>query len=173
MFVLGHLGIGGRLAAPFTEARERGFLYFGALLPDLIDKPLYYGLVLFTDRRGADLGLISGTRTIGHTALLGLLIFVLLRRNHGAAIALGIATHLALDAFGDVFGFLLPAHAGPSGPPTMAAVLYPLLGPRFPIAGFKSFGEHMFFSANAYVLAGELIGGAALLWQWRSERRQK
>ena len=171
MFVLGHLGIGGGAAAHFVDARERRFLYFGALLPDLIDKPLYYALVLLTGRRGADLGLISGSRTLGHTALLALLILALFRRRHGPAIALGMATHLALDTLGDLFGFFSSPHAGPAGPSTLAAVLFPLLGPQFPVAPFQSFGEHALSIASPYVLAGELIGGALLLWQWQKQRR--
>jgi hypothetical protein len=44
MFALGHLGIGKKLAArPFRRfsPTDRRAFFVGALLPDLIDKPLY------------------------------------------------------------------------------------------------------------------------------------
>lgn len=164
MFVLGHLGIGGRLAAPFIAVGERRLMLLGTLLPDLIDKPIYYGLSLATGRHGAALGLISGTRTFGHTALFALLVWLLLRRRHGGAIALGMATHLALDALGDLFAY------GAAGPPAMAAVFFPLLGPHFPIATFTSISEHAATLLHHYVVAGELIGASLLLWEWQRKR---
>ena len=174
MFVLGHLGIGSRLAAPFHEARERRWMLLGALLPDLIDKPLYYGLSFATGRRGAALGLFSGTRTFGHTALFALLIWLLFRKRHGAALVLGMATHLLLDELGDVVGLFAPARPGFDSPPTAAAVLWPALGVHFPIAPFTTVGEHVAALATGYVIAGELIGGALLAWErWRRRPADK
>ena len=45
MFFFGHLGAGSRLASPFSKGLPRGLLLLGTLLPDLIDKPLFYGLL--------------------------------------------------------------------------------------------------------------------------------
>ncbi len=85
MFVLGHLGIGKRLAAHpyrrFSRVDKRAF-FVGALLPDLIDKPLYYGWSWLTGKHGAEAGLISGTHLFGHT---GLFLLALARSRAGHA----------------------------------------------------------------------------------------
>ena len=57
-----------------------------------------------------------------------------------------------------------PPHHGPS---TLTAVLFPLLGLRFPISPFKDLGEHMLSFANGYNVAGELIGFALLGWMYK------
>src|SRR4051812_43545813 len=104
MFVFGHLGIGSKLATPWAQGLPRRWLLVGTLLPDLIDKPLYYGLSFATGKSGTDLGLISGTRTFGHTALFLVLLALgsIIRRSRIlAALALGTATHLLIDNFGD------------------------------------------------------------------------
>lgn len=176
MFVLGHLGIGSRIAARIPGvAQAPGWLAFGTLLPDLIDKPLYYGLVLTTGRRAADLGLISGTRTFGHTALLGLALFaVLALRGHrlaGRALLAGLATHWLLDLGGEPanalllrLGLLVPTHPF-VGPSTLAAILFPALGLHFPVIPFKNAAEHLASLRNLYTFSGELIGGW-LLWKY-------
>ena len=72
MFALGHLGIGKKLAArPFRRfsAVERRAFFIGALLPDLIDKPLYYIPAWLTGRHGAAAGILSGTHLFAHTGL--------------------------------------------------------------------------------------------------------
>ena len=72
MFVLGHLGVGKKLAArpyrQFSRLDKRAF-FVGALLPDLIDKPLYYVPAWLTGRRGAAAGILSGTHLFAHTGL--------------------------------------------------------------------------------------------------------
>src|SRR6185312_7307809 len=101
MFVLAHLGIGLELARPWRRRLPVKPLLLGTLLPDLIDKPLYYGLAWATGRRGYAIGLISGTRTFGHTVLFAAAIaaYAAARRSKAAAaVALGCATHLILDA---------------------------------------------------------------------------
>ncbi len=86
------------------------FLAVGALLPDLIDKPL--GTLLF--REVFD----EATRLIGHTLLLSLLIMaaVLLSTRRGRvrrqwmALAVGVLIHLLLDGmWTDQQTFLWPA----------------------------------------------------------------
>ena len=66
MFVLGHLGIGSRLLFSLRTRLPAGWLYLGCLLPDLIDKPLFYVPLLVMHQQ---LPLITGTRTFGHTGL--------------------------------------------------------------------------------------------------------
>ena len=184
MFVLGHLGIGARLGTrllrPVTDHTLR-WLALGTLLPDLIDKPLYYGLALATGRRAADLGLISGTRTIGHTALLGAILWLALavgrRRAEGRALLIGLATHWLLDLGGDFAGVVLGPlglagpHSDVAGPPTIAAILFPLLGAHFPVMPFKSVGAHLLSLRSAYTLGGELIGGWLVFSWWRARQR--
>jgi hypothetical protein len=165
VFVLGHVGIGVALASPrlSPDARTLRFLILGTLLPDLVDKPLYYGLVLVTGRMGAQLGLLSSTRTFGHTLVLCLLLYLLLPRRIGTPLAAGMLTHLFLDEMGDLFGFFFPRR-GPSvdSPPTAAAILFPLLGPHFPVSPFSSVGEHILTIGETYILTGEAIGALLL-----------
>jgi hypothetical protein len=44
MFFFGHLGVGATLVRPWKERLPFRWVLLGAVLPDLIDKPLYYGL---------------------------------------------------------------------------------------------------------------------------------
>jgi hypothetical protein len=185
VFLLGHTGIGlslGRRAlGPAAEGRWRWIL-LGTLLPDLIDKPLYYGLVAATGRHGAELGLVSSTRTIGHTAILGLLLYGALRLSGrgpmGLALLAGLATHWLLDLLGDPIGAALvelgwtEALPGPRGPPTLAAILFPLLGPRFPVMPFPTLRDHLLSLRSAYTIAGEVLG-ATLLWRLRRDHSAK
>jgi hypothetical protein len=167
LFVLGHLGIGSALAARRVRAEQLAWLLLGTLLPDAIDKPLYYALVLATGRRGAELGLISGTRTFGHTVLLAVLLWVALPRRIGTPLFIGIATHLFLDQLGDVASALFPVLGTHGRPGTISAILFPLLGPHFPISPYRSALEHAESLANAWVVAGEIVGAVLLVWQWR------
>ncbi|MFL5313390.1 MAG: hypothetical protein ACJ79H_23400 [Myxococcales bacterium] len=168
MFLLGHLGIGSWAAARRVRAEQLGWLLVGTLLPDLIDKPLYYALVLVTGRRGAELGLVTGTRTFGHTLLLLVALWLLAPRRIGTPLALGMVTHLALDELGDVLGLFFPALGTRPHPGTISAILFPLLGARFPVSPFRSALEHLASLENAYVLAGEIVGVLLLAWQWRA-----
>ena len=168
MFLLGHLGIGAWLGARRVRAEQIGLLLFGTLLPDLIDKPLYYVLVLATGRRGAELGLISGTRTFGHTLLLVAVLWTFLPRRAGTPLALGLLTHLFLDELGDVVGLFVPMLGTRPHPGTISAILFPLLGVQFPVSPFHSALEHIASLENAYVRAGEIVGAALLAVQWRA-----
>jgi hypothetical protein len=175
MFLFGHLGIGERLGRPFTNPSTRAALLLGCVLPDLVDKPLYYGLAFATGKHAAELGLISSTRTIGHTLLFAILCGALVRGPRGRALFVGMVTHLMLDLGGDLFGSALVeaglASPSPStGPSTLAAVLFPLLGPHFPISPFHSLKEHALSLGSAYVLSGELLGATLLALDWRKRR---
>jgi hypothetical protein len=168
LFVLGHLAIGSRMLGGLRARLPARALYLGCFLPDMIDKPLFYGVLLARGRAGE---LISGTRTFGHTGLFLLAVCAaaaLWRSRALWAIAAGIATHLFLDNLGDYIGF---------GPPplersSLLALLFPALGVRFPVVRFDSLVDHLLANAHsAYVIAGELIGGAILLRAWRLRRR--
>jgi hypothetical protein len=168
MFVLGHLGIGSWIAARRVRAEQLGWLLCGTLVADLVDKPLYYGLVLATGRRGAELGLITGTRTLGHTLLLVAVLWLLVPRRIGTPLALGMITHLGLDELGDVLGLFVPVLGTRPHPGTITAILFPFLGLRFPVSPFRSALEHLASLSNAYIVAGEIAGAALLASQWRA-----
>jgi len=134
-------------------------LYLGCLLPDLIDKPLFYVF--------GPTALITGTRTFGHTGLFlifWLLLALALRRPWSTALAAGIATHFALDLAGELVSGADPESS------IWLAIFYPAYG-RFPQAKFATLVEHLFVSSqSAYVVAGEIIGGAILLTAWLRKR---
>ena len=164
MFALGHLGIGKRLAARpfrrFSTTDKRAF-FVGALLPDLIDKPLYYIPAWVTGRHGAAAGILSGTHLFGHTGLFLLVLTigaVLLRRPAARALAIGVATHLVLDFVG------LSMNLG--------TLLWPLLGWRFPTYPFRSLGEHLGTIFNPITFIGEALGAAILWWDHRKAGRR-
>jgi len=132
-------------------------MYLGCLLPDLIDKPLYYAL--FWLHRLPPL--IAGTRTFGHTGLflLGLLLLAALARRPWAwALFAGVATHLALDIAGELVTIADPESS------IWLAIFFPACGVRFPLGHFTSLLEHLQLSAqSSYVIAGEAIGAILLL----------
>ena len=168
MFVLGHVGIGTRLLGRLRHRLPARWLVLGCLLPDLIDKPLFYGLLWL---RGHPDALISGSRSVGHSGLflLVLLAFALFTRRAAAwALFAGVATHLVLDIAGESFTSASPDSS------IWLAIFFPLLGFRFPRAHFGSLLEHLRVDAeNAYVVAGEIVGGAILLASWWRRRKSQ
>lgn len=163
MFALGHLGLGKTIATRwylrFSPVERRAF-FLGALLPDLIDKPLFYIPFWLTGRRGEAAGILSGTHLFAHTGLflLALVIAVRLTRSLLArAVAIGVATHFVLDCVGLSMGLQM--------------LIWPLLGWRFPAYPFSNLGQHLGTILNPITQAGELLGAAILLWDWRKARR--
>ena len=156
MVVLGHLGIGSRLLLGLRRRLPPWPLYFGCLLPDLIDKPLYYGLIALHRLPP----LISGSRTFGHTGLFLVALLALAaiaRRPAMWAVFAGTATHFALDIFGELVTGADPESA------IWLAIFFPAYG-RFPVAHFNSILEHLRLARqSAVVVGGELIGGLVLL----------
>jgi hypothetical protein len=170
VFLLGHAGIGPRLVWPWRLRLPYKWLVFGCLLPDLIDKPLFYAL-LWTQGHASPI--FSGSRTIGHSGLFFLLLLSVAffsRRREAWALFAGVATHLALDIGGELIS---GADAESS---IWLAIFYPAYG-HFPIAHFDSLLEHLRLSArSAYVIAGEILGAGILLRDWRvrwSSRRSQ
>jgi hypothetical protein len=94
MFLAGHMGIAVFLGRFFRLSPALAAL--GALIPDLIDKPLPY---IFG---------IGYTKFVGHTLLLCALLYILPalanRRAAGASLAFGAMSHLVFD-FGGVLWF--------------------------------------------------------------------
>lgn len=160
MFALGHLGIGKKIAARpcsrFSPLEKRAF-FLGALLPDLIDKPLFYIPFWLRHRPGA---VISGTHLFAHTLMFLLVLATaarLTRSRPARAAAIGVATHFVLDCVGLSMG--------------LGTLLWPLFGWRFPAYPFRNLGHHLAMILSPVTLAGELVGAAILLWDWRKARR--
>ena len=163
MFAFGHLGLGKRIAARpyrrFSPAERRAF-FLGALLPDLIDKPLFYIPFWLTGRRGAAAGLLSGTHLFAHTGLflVALVIAALITRSvRLRAVAIGVATHFVLDCVGLSMG--------------LGTLLWPIFGWHFPTYPFANLGQHLATVLSPVTLAGELCGAAILLWDYRKARQ--
>jgi hypothetical protein len=184
MIFFGHLGMGLGLTRPFFRLWGRPLklvpFFVGTVLPDLLDKSLYYGLSTLTGKAGLALGLISGTRTFGHTFLLAFIILFLgwrLKSLSLIALAVGACTHIALDQFMDSVNYQL----WPEGttlqfndhgiPLTTVGVFWPFLGNRFPYAEFQNLGEHVRWLFRPGLLGAEVIGIALLLLD--SELRKK
>jgi hypothetical protein len=163
MFALGHLGIGKKLAArPFRQFSrvERRAFFVGALLPDLIDKPLYYIPAWVTGREGAAAGILSGTHLFAHTGLFLLVLAIAARVTRSRplkALAIGVTTHFVLDFIG------LSMNLG--------TLLWPLFGWRFPTYPFKSLTQHLGTLFNPITFIGEVVGAAILWWDYRRARR--
>ena len=157
MFLLGHLGL--TLALVVGARRwvdvplDYRLLLVGALLPDLIDKPLslVFGI---------------GGRNIAHTLVFAFTLtalFLLLRARDSSkggagiwtlallALAIGTWTHLLFDRM-----WALPE-----------TLLWPFLGLAFPVDPFDLFSLLEGYS-DPYVLLGDILGGVALLYiAWR------
>lgn len=164
MFPLGHLGLTLALVVwplkRYLPMRvDYRVLLAGALLPDLIDKPL--SLILGV-----------GGRAVAHTLLFALALslpFLLLRSKAVSsrrqifwtaiplALAIGTWTHLLLDRM-----WALPE-----------ILFWPFLGFAFPLDPFDPFIFLAGFQ-DPYVLAGEVLGGLALgylVWRHKVYRR--
>jgi membrane-bound metal-dependent hydrolase YbcI (DUF457 family) len=137
---------------PMMDVR---FLFLGALLPDLIDKPL--GRVFLRD------SLDSG-RTVAHTLLFAAVLLatamVVTRRgsswrNKLMPLALGVLLHLFLD-------FMWTA------PETL---WWPILGSEFAPAQSGDIFDALMANVTApFVVAGEVLGLTYLVWMWRADR---
>jgi hypothetical protein len=158
MLVFGHLGFGHQLVAPWHRRLPAWPLAIGMLLPDLIDKPLYYaGISDF----------ITSTRTFGHTGLLCLAMFglsYLLRKRILTALALGMATHLLLD-------FVMDRLSGNGPSSTLIAVAWPLRGWQFAVYDHMTFEAFVGSLLNPLVIVTEILGMGLLAWAlWRVRR---
>jgi len=157
MLVFGHLGFGHLIAGPWRRNLPRWPLAVGMLLPDIIDKPLYYAR--FSD-------FISCTRTVGHTGLLCLIVFALgyaLGRRALTAVALGMATHLALDFTADWWS--------PEPSSTWVAITWPLYGAHFTDSYVPSVADHLRSLLAAQSIVPEILGIALLVWEVRRIKR--
>jgi hypothetical protein len=173
MFVFGHLGIGSKMIYPWRAQLPRAALLLGTILPDLIDKPLYYIPVAFVGREAASESLISGTRTFGHTLLLLLVVValaVLKKSRLLAALAAGVATHNLLDLIGDQVQLSMGWTEPGPGPGGIHALLWPLLGWDFPLSTTTIIG-HGLQLVNPWFIGCEIAGLCILLWDYSRRKR--
>lgn len=150
MLPLAHLGIGSLLGRPFLKKIQPKWLLVGTLLPDLIDKPVFFlmGVYAYFDHGGW----VPGKRGFAHTLLFLAILAVVggLRRSRVLiAISIGVCTHLILDLFSK-----LPGSHGMRE--SLSVFLWPLMGTDFPTL---SYGMH------GWVAIGfEFLGGVLLLF---------
>ena len=168
MLPLAHIGIGCQLVSRVKKLPLFA-LGLGTLLPDRVDKPLYYIPALLTGRHGSELGWIGGARSIGHTllfffALLAVARFPGGRQRRWLALALGVGTHLLLDNFAEPFTPFSPYAS-------RIALLFPLYGFVFPYAQYRSLGEHLWMHLRPFDLGGEVVGALLIAWMWWKGRR--
>ena len=160
------MGIGSRLASPWAKGLPLTYLLAGTILPDFFDKTLYYALSFATGLHGAELGLISGTRTVGHTGIFLILLMILAfarKSKPWAALALGVATHLLLDNITD------RAMGHPGGTSSaLIALSFPLMGFHFAVIPFTSLVEHLRSFNEPFLWVSEIIGVGLLAWDtWK------
>ncbi|GAC1554241.1 MAG: metal-dependent hydrolase [Myxococcales bacterium] len=159
MYPLGHLGIGIQLVPRrLREGLRFRWLALGCLLPDLVDKPVFFWMQETSRGR-------HPSRLFGHTLLFWALLVLAERATRSTelrAVVLGTLTHLFLDGAGELVG------GTPSS--SLITLFWPLFGPRFPIEGLS---HHMGLSEHALYLAGELAGAALLLWELARSRRAR
>jgi len=156
MFVFGHVGIGRLVIGPRGRALPFIPLLIGLLLPDLIDKPLYYAHLS---------SFISCTRTFGHTGLLAILVLLIAAARRSSAllaVGLGMATHLALDCVMDFWSYDTRS--------AWTALTWPLGGWHFAVVEI-SVVDHLKRIFVAPVMLTELMGLIVLAWEYRRARR--
>ena len=166
MFLFGHLGIGSEIVRPFSRGLPLLWVLVGTLVPDLIDKPIYYGLKWTTGLAGSELFLVHGTRSFGHTGVFTLLLALLAfisRSKKLAALSLGSLSHLLLDAF----SFYLPHYLqdeGQLGEVFFAIpILWPLRGWEFPITPYSSLFEQLSQVKSPLTIIFEAFGACILM----------
>lgn len=177
MFVFAHIGIGRKIASPWSRGLPLWPLVLGCLLPDIIDKTLFYGFRVLHWAPAESI--ITGTRTFGHTAILLLVILALsgiLKSRTLSAVSLGMATHLLLDNVGDhlhtVFSSNTLEGVLTTSNSASVALLWPLMGVHFANFPYASFSEHLKHSLQLEILIGEVLGLLFIGWDyWKSENK--
>ena len=167
MYLFAHLGLGYLAVKPWWRRVAFRPLVVGTVFSDLLDKPLYYAASALTGEKGEAIGLISGTRTFGHTALLLSAILIVAgcgRWKALAAFGVGVATHLLFDNVGDCL-------AG-GGVFNLQALLWPLDGWAFPVMPYPNFSAQLEHWTDPRQLTCEVAGVLVLSVVFWSRRRR-
>lgn len=165
MFVFGHLGIGAGLVHLARRDWSLAGVLVGTLLPDLIDKPLFYALVRTSALPSAACSLLAGTRTIGHTLALTLLLSAVGAWRSWPALhatAASMASHIGLDVVSDALTAKF-AHVPFSvhGSGAWRAAFFPLAGTPFCASPRVDFFDHFLAVVRMHVPT-EVLGLAIL-----------
>ena len=167
MFIFAHLGIGTQLAKIRKKQLPLTGIYLGALGPDLIDKPLYYGSRWLGETAKPWTDWITCTRTLGHTALFWLSIFLMSKYISGIsttkrrllqAMVVGAMTHLFLDLLSDAYFYHIRTLNSEVEPSSLVALLYPLYLSHFSPMPFEAFLQHGASLINPFTLFAEILG---------------
>jgi hypothetical protein len=155
LLFFGHIGFGHGLVTPWRRAMTFWMVTLGALLPDIIDKSLYYL------SRGH---FVSTTRTFGHTGIAVLLCWALARRYQPwLGVATGATTHVLLDLVLDPFS---PAGHGMNS--EWIALTWPLHGLAFPPEPYTSLRAHLGQRLDEpLIIATEILGLTLTFWALR------
>ncbi|MHB2016226.1 MAG: hypothetical protein ACYCW6_04695 [Candidatus Xenobia bacterium] len=167
VFFFAHLGGGSQMVLPWRPRTPLKPLLLGTVLPDLVDKPLYYLATWLCGKHSAATRFLGCTRNLGHTALFLLLWLAVgwKTRSEGClAVALGVATHDLLDWVED---FICFSH-DPSS--EMLAFFFPFTG-HFGHYGPPNAVAHLLTAFNPFRLTTELIGLALLVLLWQQRQR--
>jgi len=159
MYPLGHVGIGMRIVpARVRTVLSAGWLAFGCLLPDLLDKPVFVGARVarraLPDSFDVWLDVLRGSRLFGHSLFFFAAVIVAARLTRAGwlrAVAWGVSTHLVLDLIPDLLsGTRLEW-------PTW--LLWPVFGLQFPTITTAAPG----LSEGFVYHVGELVGAALII----------
>ena len=156
MFIFGHLGFGRALLRRWHHQLPWLALGLGILLPDVIDKPLYYSELS---------SFFSCTRTVGHTGLLVILLAAIgwfRRAPVLLALSAGMTTHIVLDIALELLVDHTPGAA-------WIAATWPLHGLSFDQVTF-TMTEHVGRLATWPIVVFEAMG---LLLLWLEVRRRR
>jgi len=139
----GHLALSVLLSRPFgADRRALALCLAGAVVPDLVDKPLFA------------LELVPVAHTVGHSVLtVGLLGLVAARYRVLAPVVVGWASHVAAD--------LVVAY-----PKFLVNYAWPVLGPR-PTPDDAFLAYWIDYAASGFGAVEALLVGAALVSAYR------
>jgi hypothetical protein len=156
MFPLAHLGIGSTMTRLCPVKLPFRWVLVGTVLPDLIDKPIFFIL----SRCCAQAGWEAGKRGFAHTLVFLLLLATISRLRKSPplwGVSAGAATHLVLD----VISKSTAGSATALG--SLQVLFWPLTGWSFPTL---SHGMH-----GVVIWTFELIGTGLLVLQFSMQRR--
>jgi LexA-binding, inner membrane-associated putative hydrolase len=155
MFPLAHLGIGSAITRLVSVKLPFRWVLVGTVLPDLIDKPIFFLL----SRCFPEAGWEAGKRGLAHTLVFLSLLAALSRARKSpalSAVTAGTATHLALDVISK------STEGSSTALGSLRVLVWPFAGWSFPTL---SRGMH-----GIEIWTFELIGLALLVLQCSMRR---
>jgi hypothetical protein len=148
----GHIGFGHGLVTPWRRDMTFWMVTLGALLPDILDKSLYY----FSSGH-----LVATTRTFGHTGAAVLLCWALAYRYRWlVGLAAGATTHVSLDLALDRL-----SPVGRAMNSAWIAFTWPVHGLDFPHEEYTRIGAHLGDLLGDWrIVVCEVLGVALTYW---------